>query len=356
MASDVALPALQPRDAVLRMAPYSPPTGGRADKLRLDFNENTIGCSPKVVAYLKNALEANLFAVYPEYAETRAALARFFKVDEPQIVLTNGTDEAIQVLVNTFVDDDDEVLVLHPTYAMYRFYAEVAGAQVKELPYRHGTLEFPSEELLAAITPATRAVLIANPNNPTGTGVDLASVERILQAAPHCAVLIDEAYFEFSKVTALPLVAKYPNLFVSRTFSKVFGMAAMRIGVILTQARNAAMMRKCQSPYSVNLLGAIAVRAAIQDTEFVENYVNEVLAARDLAYAGLARLGIRTYPSQANFILFEAGDRSIPIRDALRARGVLVRDRSYEIAGCVRVTIGTRAQIERFLNELEQLW
>jgi histidinol-phosphate aminotransferase len=151
-------------------------------------------------------------------------------------------------------------------------------------------------------------------------------------------------------------VAQYPNLFVSRTFSKVFGMAAMRIGVILTQAQNAAMMRKCQSPYSVNLLGAIAVRAAIQDTEFITNYVSEVLAAREMVYEGLAKLGIRTYPSQANFVLFEAGDRSIPIRDALRARGVLVRDRSYEIAGCVRVTIGTREQIERFLQELEQLW
>lgn len=338
------------------MAPYSPPTGGRADKLRLDFNENTVGCSPKVLAYIREKLDANTFAVYPEYGETRAALAAFFQVDEPQIVLTNGTDEAIQVLVNTFIDDDDEVLILHPSYAMYRFYSEVAGARVRELGYREGTLAFPLEELLDAIRPETKAILIANPNNPTGTGIGLRGVERILGRAPQAAVLIDEAYYEFSKVTALELVNRYPNLFVSRTFSKVFGMAAMRVGVILTQAANAGMMRKAQSPYSVNLLGAMAVRAAVQDTEYVESYVAEVLAARQMVYEGFDRLGIRYYPSQANFVLFEAGARSLELRDALRARGVLVRDRSYEIAGCVRVTVGTREQIRRFLDELERLW
>jgi histidinol-phosphate aminotransferase len=338
------------------MAPYSPPTGGRADKLRLDFNENTVGCSPRVLEYLKERLNESIFSVYPEYAETREALAGFFGVDEAQIVLSNGTDEAIQVLVNTYIDDNDEVLVLHPSYAMYRFYAEVAGASVRELGYRRETLAFPLEELLESIGPATRAVLIANPNNPTGTGVDLGAVRRILEKAPQAAVLIDEAYYEFSGVTALPLLSEYPNLFVSRTFSKVYGMAAMRVGVLLTQASNAAYLRKAQSPYSVNLLGAIAVRAAIADRAYVEAYVKEVLAARERVYEGLAAMGIATYPSQANFILFQAGARAVEIRDRLREAGVLVRDRSYEIAGCVRVTIGTMAQVERFLAELRRIW
>ena len=115
-------------------------------------------------------------------------------------------------------------------------------------------------------------------------------------------------------------------------------------------------MHKAQSPYSVNMLAALAARAAIQDREYVANYVKEVLAAREMVYEGLRKLGIPFYPSQANFVLFRAGDRAIPIRDALRDRGVLVRDRSYEIPGCVRVTIGNRAQIERFLGELEALW
>ncbi|MGH9558701.1 MAG: pyridoxal phosphate-dependent aminotransferase, partial [Bryobacteraceae bacterium] len=266
------------------------------------------------------------------------------------------TDEAIQVLVNTYVDDGDEVLILRPSYAMYRFYAELAGASIREVDYRRDDLAFPLEELLTAVQPSTRAILLANPNNPTGTGIDLDAIEKILRAAPDAAVLIDEAYFEFSGVTALHLIAKYPNLFVSRTFSKVYGMAAMRFGCLFSQRENTRYLHKAQSPYSVNTLAALASLAAIRDQEYIRNYVCEVLAARDRAYRGLHDLGIRTYSSRANFILFEAGERAIPIRDELRRRGVLVRDRSYEIPGAVRVTIGTRAQIEKFLEELRSVW
>lgn len=344
------------RPAVQRMAPYSPPTGGRAGKLRLDFNENTVGSSPRVIAYLKEKLSEAGLSVYPEYGETKAALAQFFGVSENEFLLTNGTDEAIQVLINTFVDDGDEVITLHPSYAMYRFYSELAGARVTEIAYREGTLAFPLEELIAAITPATKAVLISNPNNPTGTGIDLPEVRRILEAAPNAAVLIDEAYFEFCGVTALGELAAFPNLFVSRTFSKAYGMASMRLGCLFSQAANCAWMHKAQSPYSVNAVAALAARAAVEDTEYIRGFVDEVLAAREEVYAGLERMGIPYYRSRANFVLFRAGERSIAIRDALRERGVLVRDRSYEIAGCVRVTIGTREQVRRFFRELESIW
>jgi len=210
--------------------------------------------------------------------------------------------------------------------------------------------------LLSALRPETRVVMLANPNNPTGTGVGLDGVRRILDATPAAAILIDEAYFEFSGITALGWIRDYPNLFVSRTFSKVYGMAAMRCGCLFSSAGNVKWLRKAQSPYSVNTLAALAARAAIRDREYIEAYVTEVLAARQLASEGLRKLGIRFFPSQANFILFDAGDRAIPLRDSLRQRGLLVRDRSYEIPGCVRVTIGTRAQIERFLAEMENLW
>lgn len=338
------------------MAPYNPPTQGRADKLRLDFNENTVGCSPRVLAYLRERLSENTFSVYPEYGETRAALSRFFSVKPEQLVLTNGTDEAIQLLVNTYVDDHDEVLLLEPSYAMYRFYCEVAGASIRTLSYREKDLAFPLEELLGALRAETRAVFIANPNNPTGSGIDLPAIRRILEAAPQAAVLIDEAYYEFSGLTALDLIPAYPNLFVSRTFSKAYGMAAMRLGCLISQPANADYLRKGQSPYSVNMLAAMAVRAAIEDTEYVASYVSEVALAKQLLYEGLSKLGVPYYPSQANFVLFVAGTRALEIRDKLREKGVLVRDRSYELPGCVRVTIGTREQIRRFLTELERIW
>ncbi|MEO8097114.1 MAG: histidinol-phosphate transaminase [Acidobacteriota bacterium] len=347
---------LEPRAAVRQMAPYSPPTGGREGKLRLDFNENTVGCSPRVIETLQKYLTADHLSIYPEYLEAMHDLAKFFGVAKDEFAMTNGTDEAIQVLVNTYVDDGDDVLLLRPSYAMYRFYSEVAGASVRELDYIPGTLAFPIDNLLEALRPETRAVLIANPNNPTGTGVDLDNIRLILETVPDAAVLIDEAYFEFSGVTALPWIRKFPNLFVSRTFSKTYGMAAMRCGCIFSHKENIQWLRKAQSPYSVNMLAAVAARAAVEDREYVARYVGEVLAARELAYVGLERLGIPYIPSQANFVLFQAGDRSIPIRDALRERGVLIRDRSYEIPGCVRVTIGTRQQVQRFLDELEKLW
>ena len=347
---------LQPREAVREMAPYSPPTGGRAGKLRLDFNENTVGCSPQVIEALTKYLAADRLSVYPEYAEAIADLASYFHVNANEFTMTNGTDEAIQLLVNTFVDDGDDVLILRPSYAMYRFYAEVAGASVREVDYHKDDLAFPVEKFLDALRPETRAVMIANPNNPTGTGIGLDHIRLILETAPDAAVLIDEAYFEFCGVTALPWINDYPNLFVSRTFSKVFGMAAMRCGCLFSNAENVQWLRKAQSPYSVNMLAAIAARAAVKDRDYIAKYVGEILAARELAYFGLDKLNIQYYKSQANFILFKAGDRAIPIRDALRERGVLIRDRSYEIPGCVRVTIGTRDQIQRFLTELETLW
>jgi histidinol-phosphate aminotransferase len=347
---------LQPREAVRRMAPYSPPSGGREGKLRLDFNENTVGCSPKVIELLHEKLTAPRLSMYPEYADALRELAEFFGVSSDEFTLTNGTDEAIQLLINTFVGDGGDVVTLKPSYAMYRFYAELAGASVREVEFRRDTLEFPLEELLAALRADTKAVLIANPNNPTGTGVGLDGIRAILDAAPRAAVLIDEAYFEFSGVTVLPWIREHRNLFVSRTFSKVYGMAAMRCGCLFSCADNIRWVRKAQSPYSVNSLAVLAARAAVADREYVAQFVSEVLEARREACKGLDRLGVRYYPSQANFILFYAGDSAIPIRDALRERGVLVRDRSYEIPGCVRVTIGTRAQIARFLEELERLW
>jgi histidinol-phosphate aminotransferase len=346
---------LRPRGAVVKMAPYSPPSAGRAGKLRLDFNENTVGCSPAVVRALVQAITQERLTIYPEYKATREVLSEFFAIPQSQFLLTNGTDEAIQVLVNTFVDDDEEAIVLTPSYAMYRFYAEVAGAKVVNLPYRAGSLAFPLEELLATITPATRAILISNPNNPTGTGIGIETIETILKHAPRAAVLLDEAYYEFCGVTALSLIDRYQNLFVSRTFSKAYGLAGLRIGCLFSQEDNVKFLHKAQSPYSVNILAAVAARAGVGDPAFVKDFVRQAILARDLLYAGFEKRGIPFYKSQGNFVLFHVGDASIAIRDGLRERGVLVRDRSYEIEGCVRVTAGTPAQVERFFAALDEV-
>jgi len=348
--------AIKPRPAVLGMAPYSPPTAGRADKLRLDFNENTVGCSPLVVTALKQLLESGALAVYPEYGEAKQAIGRYFHVPPEQFIFTNGTDEAIQVFVNTYVDDGDEVVLLKPSYAMYRFYSEVAGAKLREVEYPRPAMEFPLQAVLDAITPETRAVILANPNNPTGTGVGLLGIERIVHRARKAVVLVDEAYYEFAGVTALTEIERLPNLFVSRTFSKVFGMAAMRLGCLFSHPANIEFLHKAQSPYSVNTLAVLAAQAAVSDEGYIQNYVAEVLAAREVLCVGLEKLGIGYVPSSANFVLANLGDRAIEVRDALREQGILVRDRSYEAPGCVRMTVGTREQTRRLLAALEEVW
>jgi histidinol-phosphate aminotransferase len=348
--------AIKPRPAVAAMAPYSPPTGGRGDKLRLDFNENTVGCSPKVIDALKRQLSAPALAVYPEYTAAKAAIARYFHVTEDQFVFTNGTDEAIQVFINTYVDDGQEVLVLKPAYAMYRFYADVAGARIHEVEYPQPSMEFPLQEVLDSITPDTRAVILSNPNNPTGTGLTLHAIERILARAKKAVVMVDEAYYEFSGITALTEIERVPNLVVCRTFSKVFGMAGMRLGCLFSHPANIQYMHKAQSPYSVNSMAVLAAMAAVEDTAYIENYVAEVLAARELLCVGLEKLGITYVPSSANFVLGHFGKRAIEVRDRLRDQAILVRDRSYEAAGCVRITVGTREQTRRLLTALTEIW
>ncbi len=338
------------------MAPYHPPSAGRAGKLRLDFNENTVGASPKVLTKIQELLTADLLTIYPEYSEVLPALARFFKVEEAELALTNGTDEAIQALVNTFIEPNDDVLILTPSYAMYRFYSEVMGAKIREVPYKKDTLKFPLEEVLAAIKPSTKAIFVSNPNNPTGTSVKREGLEEILDRAPQACVLVDEAYFEFCGITMLPYLNEYPNLFVSRTFSKVYGMAALRVGCLFSCEDNMRHIHKSHSPYSVNYIAALAAKAAVEDEAYLKSYVMEVLVAREHLTAGLEKLGVPYVPSHANFVLLHVGPKSLEVRDRLREENILVRDRSYEIPGCLRVTVGNREQVGRFLDAFTPIW
>jgi len=347
---------LQPNSAVQNMRPYSPPSQGRADKMRLDFNENTVGCSPQVIDAICRLTDSNMISMYPEYSQAQNKIAKHFGVNTEQMVFTNGTDEAISLLVNTFIEPGGELIVMHPSYAMYRFYGELGSAKIVEVDYdAKQQLVFDLEELLAKINQNTAAIFLANPNNPTGTAISRGEIIKILDAAPHAVVLIDEAYVEFADVSVLDLISEYANLVVSRTFSKAYGMAGIRFGCMFSKSENIAWVRKAQSPYSVNAVAVVAACAAVDDSEYLANYVSEVRECRSFVEAEFDRLGIKYFKSSGNFLLFDVGHRAKEIRDQLAMSRVLIRDRSYEISGCLRVTIGTKKQMSVFIQELERV-
>jgi len=331
---------LEARDAVKKLHTYRPSLAGRTG-LRLDFNESTVGCSPRVLAGLRS-LDAECLARYPEREPVEKLVARFLGLDAAQVLLTNGVDEAIHLLCSTYLDPGDEALIVVPTFAMYSIFALAEGACVIEVP-AGDNFAFPTQQLLAQISPRTRLIAVANPNNPTGAAVAGNVLTQIAQAAPQAAVLVDEAYFEFYGKTLIEHTRQIENLFVARTFSKAYGLAGLRIGILAGAARQMAMVRRVASPYSVNVAALAILPAAIHDQEYVNGYVEQVQRNRERLQLELGSLGLRYWPSHANFVLVRIGLGHAEFVRALRDRGILVRDRHFDpgCEGCVRLTVGT---------------
>jgi histidinol-phosphate aminotransferase len=344
---------IQVRDAVKKMRAYHPPLEGRTEKLRMDFNENPIGCSPSVRRALAKLTSATISA-YPEQETVRRKLARHFGVSANELLLTNGTDEALSLVVHTFVEPRDTVLLVEPTYAMYRFYSELAGARIVA-PRYNAKMEFPWKEVLSALRARPRVLFLPNPNSPIGSLLSHAEIAKVLRAAPQTIVVVDEAYFEFSGVTVIPWINRYDNLIVTRTFSKTAGLAGLRLGCIFVRRDLAATMRKAQSPYPVNAAALAAAEAAIKDRAFIQRTIRDVREGKRELANGLVRLGVKSFPSAGNFLLVYFGERTKEIVAALSRKGILVRDRSSDFGGegYVRITLGTLTQTRRLVKELE---
>ena len=342
-----------PRPRVQAMKEYHPPLGNRA-AMRLDFNENTIACSPRVKEAL-GRISAGHLTRYPEREPVERMVANHLSVAAEQVVLTNGVDEAIHVLFETFLDAGDEVLLPVPTYTMYEVYASVTDARAVTVE-AGGDLQFPFERLTAGITPRTKIIAIANPNSPSGSVATREQIVELARRAPDAVVLVDEAYFHFFGETVMDLVGAVPNLVVARTFSKAYGLAGLRLGVLAGPVELMRWVRRVLSPYSVNSLALAGLPAALEDTAYLDWYVGEVVAARAEFEVALDGVRIRRWPSHANFVLVEIGASHAEFVRLMSAGGVLVRDRSYDPGcdGCVRITIGTREQMQEAAEVLRR--
>lgn len=343
------------RRTVEKMPVYLAPVEGRLRKLRLDFNENTVGCSPLVRRAVAR-ISAQEFAMYPEYQAPARTLAKHFHVRTDQLLLTNGADDALRVIFDAFVDPGNIVMLAEPTFGMYRFYATLAGARIIAIRY-DALMRFPLGDILAALRRRPRVLFLANPNNPTATLLGAPVLRKIIAGAPKTLVVVDEAYNEFSGGSVLPWIKRYRNLAVVRTFSKAAGLAGLRLGCLFAHRDVMNAMLRVASPYPVNAAVLAAAMAVVRDSSSIRKYVREVSQARVQFEEGLAQLGIRTFPSVANFLIADLGSRGSRILRQLERQGILLRDRSEDFGrpGYVRITIGTRAQMRRVLIALRRV-
>jgi histidinol-phosphate aminotransferase len=375
--------AYQPIPAV----PFAP------DVLKLDLNESPIPPSPKVrEALVATAADPSLLNWYPDptCAALRDAISRYVSLPANHILVTNGSNQAMEILARAYLVAGDVARIVSPTYGVFKQECQLAGAQVEELFFRDPfaptqaelvseysgasvkrrsceTKEQPAahepsprDAVLrkAAATPEThpKAIFLANPNNPTGTGWRRDDIMALLEHHPAALLVLDEAYAEFHDQPCVDLVTRFPNLVILRSFSKAFALAGIRCGYILAPPATLAPLRQVFPPWSVSTLTQIAAAAALADSDYMRALVAENAAARELIVAGLRQLGFAARNTFANFILWPVPDPAgITARLAARRVYVSNKDAVPQLKGYLRVTAGTRAQAGQFLNVVREV-
>jgi len=326
--------------------------------LRLHLNENTGGCSPRVIDAIRR-LQPTDISTYPSYPSLVLTIARYFGVDPEWVLLTNGLDEGILMAAVGHISKarihDAETIVPTPAFDPYPNSTAAAGATAVRVP-ANPDLSFPTDAVIRAITPRTRMIFLNTPNNPTGQLISIEDLKRISRAAGNAIVLIDEAYIEFGGESFVPHVTQHPNVLVGRTFSKAYGLAGMRVGIVIGQPPALQPVRDVTLPFNINVMALTAVQAALEDTEFLPRYAAEVAESRQLLYAACRRLGLQYWESAANYVLVRVGETT-PFIQALSARRIHVRDRSKDPAtpGCVRITTGVLEHTRAAIAALESV-
>ena len=326
--------------------------------LRLHLNENTGGCSPRVIDAIRR-LKPTDISTYPSYPSLVLTIAKYFDVDPEWVLLTNGLDEGILNAAIGHISKarihDAETIVPTPAFDPYPNSTAAAGASAVRVP-ANPDLSFPTDAVIRAITPRTRMIFLNTPNNPTGQLISIDDLKRISTAAGNAIVLIDEAYIEFGGESFLPQVAQHPNVLVGRTFSKAYGLAGMRVGIVIGQPPALQPVRDVTLPFNINVIALTAVQAALEDPDFLPRYAAEVAESRELLYAACRRLGLQYWESAANYVLVRVGETT-PFIQALSARRIHVRDRSKDPAtpGCVRITTGVLEHTRAAIAALESV-
>ena len=345
------------KERIKKMVHYKPPIEGRGvkDYLLLDFNERTTSDSPKVKEALKKFLDSDRLQVYPEYGDLEAKIAKYAGVKVGEVMVTNGGDQGIDIICRAYLDPGDKIIIPFPAFAMHYQSAGIQGAEILEPRYGENG-EFPSGEVLNLLgDEKVKLIILCNPNNPLGSPISIEDVEEILikSRGKDIAVLHDEAYFEFSKITAKDLIEKYNNLYIMRTFAKAFGLVASRAGYLISQEDNIQELLKIRGPYDVNMFAKTAILAALEDVKYMKDYVKEVMEkSKPKLEEFLRTKGIPFYPSSANFLMLRVPNPE-KIIENLKSKGILVRPKfASNGKEAIRVSIGTLEDTERFIKAL----
>lgn len=335
---------------------------GVSDVLKLASNENPLGASPAAVAAMRGALE-DLW-LYPDGGgyDLRRALGVLHGVDPACITLGNGSNDTLVLLAETFLAPGREAVFSQYAFAVYPIATQATGATARVVPALPADGEQPLghdlDAMAKAVGPDTRVVFVANPNNPTGTWVETTELRRFLDQVPRdVVVVVDEAYSEYARALGVPdasaWLGEYPNLVVSRTFSKAYGLAGIRVGYTVSSRAIADLLNRVRQPFNVNSLALLGAEAALGDTAFIARSVEENRVGLDQLRTGLEALGLETPPSAANFALVDLGRAAGPINEALMRDGVIVRPvANYGLPNHLRMTVGTQPQNERLLHSL----
>ena len=333
---------------------------GLEDVIKLSSNENPLGPSPMALQAMIDEIKANVH-YYPEPQSPPLVekLARIFQLKPNQFFVNNGVDGVLSMIAMAFIESGDEVVTSQYSFFSYQSVTARMGGKMILVPQTQDR-RFDIDAIIAALTPKTKIVFLCNPNNPTGTITLGDEFERLLAAVPeNCLLISDEAYYEYvdhpDYPQTIPHLSDHSNLIITRTFSKVMGLAGVRVGYAIAHESIIQVLRKVADAFPVNRVAQAGALAGLDDREFLERSVRIVKQGRDQLYQGLSKMGLTVTPSHANFILVDLGIPAGPVYEAMLCQGVIVRPLGPQgLPTCLRITVGTPGQNERALTALQR--
>ena len=335
--------------------PYSTDKYPKHYKLKLDSNENAYGAPVEVVNAIKE-LGCEQISRYPYYGELIDKAAQKFGVSEDEILLTNGADEGLSVVISAFLDNNEELICFMPTFSMPLLYARCAGGKIRGVDY-YTKWVFDADKLIEQVNNNTKIIYISSPNNPTGELASIDDIEKILQKFPDIALILDVTYITFSQNPPdyFSLINKYDNIFIVKSFSKDFALAGLRLGVILSQSQNINICKKVISPYSVNNAAVCAGIAVLNNSNYEKNIKEQICSTRNILYEGLLERGFKPYRSEANFILCDFGQCRDFIFWKLCSNGIITKRFTAPkmLENCLRISVPRYEDLNFFFNALK---